>query len=241
MRTPPDRLDSGCLMGLWGSTKTRARLASGILLLPLILFFRHPSPSHASPASSAALLVSQGKQKEADGDQLTALKRYADAVAMDPTSEEAYLALGALRTKRGELGEAEQVYTVAMARVPSSFEAVMGRARVRRLAGRFGLASEDLQKALAMTGQGGSPREVLVMRELVSLKRDQKEPAAELSAWRRLLAIARQNGDDALKKEASLQVRALGIFVGDVDPAIRGRTDLDLDRRTFAAIARRGG
>jgi tetratricopeptide (TPR) repeat protein len=200
-----------------------------------------PTPSHASPASSAALLVSQGKQKEADGEELTALKRYGDALAMDPSSEEAYLALGALRTRRGELSEADEVYSLALKRIPSSFDALLGRAHSRRLWGRHPSAGEDLLHALAMVGNVGTPREIAVLRELVALKREQKEPAAELGAWRRLLSIGKQAGDAALTKEASLQVRALGIFVGDVDPALRGRTDKDLDRRTFAAIARRGG
>ena len=65
--------------------------------------------------------------------------------------------------------------------------------------------------------------------------------SAELAAWRRLLSIGQAKVDGGLVKEASLQARALGIFVGDIDPALRGRTETDLDRRTFASIARRGG
>jgi len=227
----------GCVQSIVSMRRTFA--VSTALALALLAW--DPSPSRASPASSAALLISQGKQKEADGDELTALKRYADAVAMDPTSEEAYLALGALRTRRGELSEAEEVYSAAMKRIPASVELVFGRARSRRLWGRHALAAEDLTRALMMVGSAGSSREITIVREVIALKREQKEPAAELSGWRRLLAIAKQTNDVALAKEASLQVRALGIFVGDVDPAILGRSATDLDRKTFASIARRGG
>lgn len=199
------------------------------------------APSQASPSSSAELLVSQGKAREAEGDEVTAIKRYSDALAMDPTAEGAYLALGALRAKRGELYEAEEVYALCVQRVPSSVDAVLARAHVRRLRGRLPYAADDLARAQAMIGHPATEREIALLREVVALKREQREPAAELAAWRRLLSIGQARVDGALVKEASLQARALGIFVGDIDPALRGRTETDLDRRTFASIARRGG
>lgn len=194
----------------------------------------------ASPSSSAQLLVAQGREREIAGDPLTALKRYGDAIALDPTCEDGFLSLTALRERRGELGEAEQVATEGLTRLPGSIPLVVARAHVRRLfpgGGKLDLAADDLRHALAAAG--GTAAERTVLRELVALKRAQGEPAAELAAWRRLLAIGRAEGDDALSKEASLQARALGRYVGEVDPALGGRSDVDAVRRAIAAIARR--
>ncbi|MEO7092418.1 MAG: hypothetical protein ABI175_04150, partial [Polyangiales bacterium] len=196
-------------------------------------------PAAASPTSSAVMLVAQGKEREAAGDELTALKRYGDALALDPTSLEAYLALGNLRTRRNELGEAEEVYTTAMTRLPGSIVLSIARARVRRLAGRLPYAAEDLSRARLAIGNDGSKLEREVLRETIALKRLQGEPAPQLAAWRRLLSIARAEGDAEATKEASIQARALGMYVGDVDPALLGRKDPDGVRKALAAIARR--
>lgn len=197
-----------------------------------------PLASEASPASSALMLVEQGKSREADGDELTALKRYGDALSLDGACEPAYLALGALRTKRGEASEAEEVYSQAIARVPASTDALVQRAHVRRLLAKLDLAADDVGHALLAIGATGTAQEIAALRELVAIKRAQHEPAAELPGWRRLLAIARGSGDASLASEASVQTRALGIFVGEVDPALGGRSDEDPARRSLASIAR---
>jgi tetratricopeptide (TPR) repeat protein len=198
--------------------------------------------SRADGISSAALLVTQGKAREAAGDELTALKRYGDALALDPACEDAYLALGGLRAKRGEALEAEQVYSTGLLHLPHSIPLVVARAKVRRVLGKLGGAADDLSTAIASLSPGAPgalATERGILRELASLKRQQGEPAAELAVWRRLLAIAHAEGDAAVVKEASIQARALSLFVGDVDPALGGRFEHEEIRRALAAIARR--
>lgn len=212
------------------------RLRRG-LAFALLLALAAPVRSLASPASSAQMLVAQGRERESAGDALTAMKRYADAIAIDPTCEDGYLSLGALREKRNELTEADDVYSVGMARIPTSVALVVARGHVRRLLGKFSSAAIDLKNAIASTGDLSLQRAALV--ELVALNRSQGEPAAELGAWRRLLALARKIGDEKLQKEATIQTRALGLYLGEVDPAIAGRADSDAIRRALAAIARR--
>ena len=207
------------------------------LLLTAAAASSRPGSIHASPASSAALLVAQGKEREGAGDALTAIKRYSDALAIDPTSEAAYLALGALRERRSEPIEAEEIYTVGIARVPTSNEMLVARGRVRRVRGAFALAADDLQHALA--GASGAEAEPRILRELVAVRRAQTAPAAELATWRRLLAWARAHGDAPTTQEAAVQARALGLYVGEIDPALGGRADADQVRRALAAIARR--
>src|SRR5260221_6630083 len=80
--------------------------------------------------SAAALVVSQGEARESAGDELTALKRYSDALAIDPSFEDAYLALGTLRAKRGELVEADQVFSTGLLHRPTSAALLLGRAKV---------------------------------------------------------------------------------------------------------------
>ncbi len=209
-----------------------AAALSGALLL-------HTAPeSAASPSSSAAVLVDAGKAREAAGDELGALARYHDALTIDPTSAAAYLALGALRTKRNELLEAEQVYTQGVQRVPQSIPLRLARARIHRLREHWFEAAEDVRLAHAMTAFDGSDSEVTVLREAAALFRAARWNAPEIAIWRRLwsLGVARQ--DAALAKEASIQARALGLFLGELDPVLAGKLGTD-PRRSLAAIVRR--
>ncbi len=203
--------------------------------------------SAASPSSSAALLVQQGKQHEKDGQELVALKRYGDAITIDPISEEAYLALGSLRTKRNELFEAEEVFTVGITRVPGTIDLFVARGRVRRFRGRLLDAEDDLRHAWRANGTDASAREIVILRERIAVEREARAFAAQLASFRRLLAIARERNDASLEKEASVQARALGLYLGEVDPVLGGRAlpgpsgKNDAERRSLASIARRGG
>ncbi len=187
------------------------------------------------------MLIAQGLQREADGDQLGAMKRYRDAIELDPTAEPAYLALGALRVKRNELSEAENIYDVGVGRLPGSRALYLARAKVHRLRGHANEARVDLRRAWSLEGNSGSNDELEIMRELVALARDQREPAGELLAWRRILAIGHARGDAKLTAEASIRARALGIYVGEIDPVLSGRTLPDAVRKSLASVARRGG
>jgi tetratricopeptide (TPR) repeat protein len=195
----------------------------------------------ASPGSASAFYVAQGREREAQGNSLAALQLYAKAVEVDPSSEEAWLAFAAVREKRGELSHAEEIYDLALERCPLSLDLLVGRGRVRRLRARYEDAENDLQRAWSATTFDGSSREIGVLREKIALERDAKRPAAELACFRRLLAIARASGDAALEKEASIQARALGLFVGDVDPVLLGKGLDDPLRHSLGSIARRGG
>jgi tetratricopeptide (TPR) repeat protein len=215
-------------------------------LAPLLLvsaLFAAPfaREGHASPAASAELLVKQGKASEASGEDLVAIKRYSDAMAIDPSSEAAYLALAGVREKRGELLEAEEILSVGVLRVPTSVDMLRAQGRVLRRRGRWSEAESALRHAAGLEGTTGSPREIAILRERATLERERLAPAAELAVWRRLLAIARQNDDPQLEKEASVQARVLALYVGEIDPVMSGKATHDPLRRTLFSIARRGG
>lgn len=217
------------------------RRAAPLLVASALVLFGHSAKLSATPSSSAALLVQQGKASEAGGDDHTAIKRYGDALIIDPSSEEAYLALALLREKRGELTEADDVCTVGLTRAPVSVDLFLARGRIRRELGEMTAASDDLRRALVSEGATGSSREIAILRERIALERERAAPAAQLGAWRRLLVIARATHDAALEKEASVQARALGLYVGDVDPVLGGRAVGDPLRSSLWSIARRGG
>ena len=217
------------------------RAALGTIVLIAVVLIGPREHAIAAPSESAALLIAQGKAKEAEGDELGAMKRYRDAIELDSTAEPAYLALGALRTKRNELSEAENIYDVGVSRVPGSKALYLARAKVHRFRGHANDARVDLQRAWTLEGTTGSSDELAIMRERIALAREQRDAAGELLGWRRVLAIAHANGDAKLKSEASVQARALGIFVGEVDPVLSCKTIADPMRKSLASVARRGG
>lgn len=162
------------------------------------------------------------------------MRRYSDALTLDPSNAEAWLGLGALRVRLGDLLEAERVYSAALERVPSLRRALEERARARWTLGHHVEAEEDL--AAYATGGG----DLGALRELAEwFGRDGRTPA-QLATWRHLLAEATRLSDSALATEARRMVRALVILVDGADPA-SSPIDPDPARQAMAHIARRGG
>lgn len=184
-------------------------------------------------ASSADELVKQARDHEALHDDDVALRRYTDALSIDPTHGDAWLGLGALRMKLGDTEEADRVYSAALERVPSLVSALRGRARARWALGRHAEAERDLDAYATLTGDAGA------LRELAEWFGSDGRTPAQLATWRRLLALVR-GGDEATEKEALRMVRALVILVDAADPA-SSPIDPDATRRALASIARRGG
>lgn len=189
--------------------------------------------SRTSLASSADELVRQARDHEAAHDDDVALRRYTDALTIDPTHAGAWLGLGALRMKLGDVGEADRVYSAALDRVPALVSAFQGRARARWAMGRHAEAERDLDFYATLTGDAGA------LRELAEWFGTDGRTPAQLATWRRLLALVR-GGDEATENEARRMVRALVILVDAADP-VSSPADPGVTRRAIASIARRGG
>jgi len=191
-----------------------------------------PVLAREAHASSALELVRIARAHEASREDDIALRRYMEALSLDPTCEEAYLGLGNLRARRGDLREAERVYSVALEHLPGLRAARLGRAYVRRALGARREAIDDL---LA----GGGDDDPSTLRVLAGWYGEDGQTPAQLAVWRRVLARAEGAGDAALVREARANVRALVILVGPADPAAAPATD-DPVRRLTATLARRG-
>jgi tetratricopeptide (TPR) repeat protein len=190
------------------------------------------SPRSARASSSADELVRQGHAHEDAREDDVALRRYTDALMVEPTSEGAWLGLGALRMKLGEVEEAERVYDAALERVPTLRLALQGRARARWALGRHAEAEDDLE---AFAASDPAP-----LRQLADWFGADGRAPAQLAIWRRLLAAARDQADVALEREARRMVRALVILVDGADPA-SSPVDPSPTRRALATVAARGG
>jgi tetratricopeptide (TPR) repeat protein len=184
----------------------RAHLALAVAVLTALV------GRHADATPAADELVRQARMHESAHEDDLALRRYIEAIALDPSSEEAYLGLGALRRKMGDAREAERVYDTALSHLPSLAAALLERGHARRTLGAAHEADRDLEAYIAAT------HDVAAMRELAGWYAEESRPLAQLAMWRRLLAEAELSGAVALRKEARVTVRALEILVDTADP-----------------------
>jgi tetratricopeptide (TPR) repeat protein len=183
-------------------------------------------------ASSALELVRIARAHELAHEDDLALRRYSDALALDPTCEEAYLGMGGLRARRGDLREADRVYSVALEHLPQLRAARTARAYVRRALGLRAEAVEDLL--------GGAPDDVSALRVLADWHGEDGQTPAQLAIWRTIATRAETTQDAALLTEAKRMVRALVILVGPADAAASPPDEHGL-RRVAATLAKKGG
>jgi tetratricopeptide (TPR) repeat protein len=188
-------------------------------------------PSTAS-ASSADELYASGKRAEASHDDDVAARRYSEALALDGSLAEAWMALGALRTRQGDHREAERVYAVFVSRVPSSVAGHLAHAEALHTLGRTEDAAAEIEIVARV-----APRE---RKRLGAWYAEDGLYPAALATWRAVLAQAVSEGDDETSTEARAMVRALVLFAKPCDPAAFPASD-DRYRRLLGKIARSGG
>src|SRR6185369_13907007 len=135
---------------------------------------------------------------------------YMDALSLDPTCDEAYLGLGSLRARRGNLREAERVYSLALEHLPHLRAARTARAYLRRALGAQDEAVQDLLAA--------ADDDISGLRTLASWYGEDGQVPAQLAVWRRIASRAEASQDTVLLHEARTMVRALVILVGPADP-----------------------
>jgi tetratricopeptide (TPR) repeat protein len=185
--------------------------------------------------SSAAELVRQGLEHAQKGDEALATRRFAEAIQLDPSYGPAYLELAGARERAGDLLEAERTYDVAIRNVPEFVAAYRARAALLHKLGESERELADLETAVRLS-DAPDPLRDLATRYV----EDRAWPAA-LATWRKMLASAERASDERLLREASVQIRALVILCGELDPVAGGASSRNWVRRAEATVARRRG
>jgi hypothetical protein len=178
-------------------------------------------------ASAALELVAMARSHEAQHDDDVAARRYTEAISLDASCEPAYLGLGALREKNGDVREAERVYSMALMHLPRSNDARMGRARTRWAMGFEELAARDVFDVGA-----DDPR---ALRQLALWYMTAAKMPAALAVWRAVAEHPRTADDLDLKREARAQIRALSLVV--VTDPVAHPIDANGTRRTISRLA----
>jgi tetratricopeptide (TPR) repeat protein len=186
-------------------------------------------------SSSAAELVRQGLEHAQKGDEALATRRFAEAIQLDPSYGPAYLELAGARERAGDLLEAERTYDVAIRSVPEFVAAYRARAALLHKLGESERELSDLETAVRLS-DAPDPLRDLATRYVA----DRAWPAA-LATWRRMLVSAERASDERLLREASVQIRALVILCGELDPVAGGASSRNWVRRAEATVARRRG
>lgn len=209
--------------------------SAGIAMTVWAVFARGSLSWAADPrvGGSAAELVRQGRERAEQGDAEVALHRFAEAVQLDPTYGPAYLELGSMRERLGDLREAERTYTVAIEHVPQFVAAFRARATVLARLGQPERELADLETVAKIAEEADAFR-ALAQR----YAEDRAWPAA-LAVWRRAAVVAETNGDESFAREAAVQMRALVVLCAELDPVAAGITSRDWVRRAEASVARR--
>jgi tetratricopeptide (TPR) repeat protein len=185
-------------------------------------------------ASSADELVREAQEHERANEDDVAARRYTEALAIDSGNQSAWLGLGALRFRIGEIAEAERVYAAALAHVPGLRRALEGRARSLWALGRHAEAEASLRE------YADAADDTAAYRLLAGWFGTDGRLPAQLATWRRILARADEHGDPAETADARVMVRALVAVVGAADPAASPAA-VDPTRIELARIAREPG
>ena len=158
-----------------------------------------------------------------------------DAIQLDPTYGPAYLELASVRERSGDLREAERTYDVAIRFVPGFAAAFRRRAAVLHRLGDAVHELADLEEAARLTDEPD------VLFDLAKRHVEDRAWPAALATWRRVLARSETQGDGRLAQDAKIQIRALTILCGELDPVSDGASSRDWVRRAEASVARRRG
>jgi tetratricopeptide (TPR) repeat protein len=186
-------------------------------------------------AASAAELTRQGREHAKSGDDALAMRRFADAVRLDPSYGPAYLELAAARERSGDFVEAARTYDVAIEHVPHFLAAFRARAALFRRMGQFAREIADLEH-LAHVAEGQD-----TLRALAGRYVENKAWPAALATFRKLRLLAERSGDEQLVRESTVQMRALAVLCAELDPAVAGSQERGWVRKALASVARRRG
>jgi tetratricopeptide (TPR) repeat protein len=186
-----------------------------------------------APGESAAELTRQGQAHVHEGNDGLAVRRFIEAITIDPTHGPAYLALAAARERAGDLAEAERTYDLALEHIPNFAAAYRARAALKRRMGEPQGEITDLEMVAAIAESPES------LRALAARYVEDKSWPAALATWRRIAALETTRADDRARREAMMKVRALTVLCAELDPVTGDVARRGWMRRALASMARR--
>jgi tetratricopeptide (TPR) repeat protein len=196
-------------------------IRAGLLVGALVASTLVPMPAAADETNWATKraieLTDDGEAREKAGLVDAAVHLYREAISIDPTYGEAYLALARLRTKMGDPDEAEITYAAGIDHVFGFSEAYVARADLLRGEGKMDAALADLLSASAL-----KPDDLHIAEKLSEAAISAGKLPLALAAARRLAVLAHASGDAATEKSARVTAVALSRIVGPIDPVGAG-------------------
>lgn len=207
----------------------RARLARGLIGAVGAIVLLSPSVARAS---SVDALVESAKRAEAVHEEDIAARRYTEALALDGTSVEGWMGLGALRERQGDLREAERVYAACLSRLPGHIPARLAHGEALHGLGRTADAIAEIELVARVDARE--------RRRIATWYADDGLYPAALATWRTVLTRALDDGDTATASEARAMVRAFVLFAKPLDPAAFP-SSTSHTRRSLSRIAKTGG
>jgi len=150
------------------------------------------------PTQRAAELVEDGRAHEKNGQTDEAVDLYREAIQIDPTFGDAYLALAALRTATGDVAEAETTYAAGIDHVLGFTEAYVARAELLRGEGKARAALTDLVAASML-----APTDAVVAKKLLDAAISAGQLPLALGTARRMVVLAHDAGDAPNEKSAA--------------------------------------
>ena len=237
---------------VWAAGRTLRGFShtTGLLAFALLLFAQTP-PAHAqaspSPPGASELPAREESWSrrlakshferatalEMRGDIAPALREYTESLAIDSTLGDAYLRLGALRERMGDVREAELVYSEAVRLGDSRSQALLCRSHLRRAAGNPSQALSDLQAAIELEPSSAA------LTELARYYVEAHAWSAALATVRRIATSEQERGDTARLEAARLEIRALRVLAAETDPCTEAAKKHDWVGRALASMARR--
>ncbi len=192
-----------------------------------------PEPLPAPPTrSGAAELAERGRRFEAENRLTEAIRAYTESIRLDPTNGAVLVALGKLRARLDDLSEAEMLFTTAARFRDVAAEALTERAHLRLREGLETEAMKDLALAVEI-----DPDAANRLDELASWYVARRAWLPALALFRRAEADL---GATESAKRAKIQVRALTLLAGPLDPVGAGAAkDYSWTRRALARLSRR--
>jgi Flp pilus assembly protein TadD len=176
--------------------------------------------------------MERGARYDAAGRFAEAAAAYTEAVRLDASNGRALLALGMLRVRMNDPREAEAVLSAATGLSDVAAQAYAERARLRKTHGRDAEAFLDMENAVSL-----APDEPTWAEELATWYVAHRAWLPALSIYRRL---ALELGGTPGQKHAALEVRALRVLSGDLDPVARGRSrEYSFIRRALSRLGQR--